>query len=157
MIQRIQTVFLILAIACNVASLFLPLWSGGIGDMTETVQGLSVEHQGQRVLFMEHDATSKTIAHTGYVALVALSSIWLLLVIFQYSNRVRQVTRTYLGMLMICLEILALVWLTMQAQGAEAGPEVGGLAPILALVFAWLAARAINKDEALVKSADRFR
>lgn len=157
MIQRIQTLFLILAVVLNLSGLFLPLWSGGTGDMAQTVSGLSIEQNEQAIMFSEHEEGSKMGAHTAYVALTIASSLWLLLVIFQFHDRQKQMRWTFLGMLMMCLEILALVWLTMQVQAAEAGPEIGGIAPVLALVLAWLAARRIKKDDDLVKSVDRIR
>ena len=157
MIQRIQTLFLALAVILNVAGLFLPLWSGGSGDMAQTVMGLSVESGGEATVFSEHENTTMMIAHTAYVGFTVLSSVWLLLVIFQFQNRQKQMRRTFMGMLMICLEILGLVWLTMQIQAEGAGPEYGWAAPIAALALAWLAARRIKKDDDLVRSVDRIR
>lgn len=157
MIQRIQTLFLVLAVLLNVAGLFLPLWSGGTGEMAQTVSGLSVEEAGESVLFLDHQQSTIMTAHTAFVALAIISSVWLLLVIFQFNNRQKQMRWTFVGMLMICVQILALVLLTMQIKAADAGPEYGGLAPVLALVFAWMAARQIKKDEDLVRSVDRIR
>lgn len=157
MIQRIQTLFLVLAVLLNVAGLFLPLWSGGTGDMAQIVSGLSVEEAGESVMFMNHQQSTMMTAHTAFVVLAIISSVWLLVVIFQFNNRPRQMRWTFVGMLMICVQILALVLLTMQIKAADAGPEYGGLAPVLALVFAWLAARQIKKDEDLVRSVDRIR
>lgn len=157
MIQRIQTLFLILAILLNVAGLFLPLWSGGTGDTVQTVTGLSVEESAESVMFMDHAQSTMMTAHTAFVVLAIISSVWLLVVVFQFNDRPKQMRWTFVGMLMICVQILALVLLTMQIKAAEAGPEFGGLAPVLALVFAWLAARRIKKDEDLVRSVDRIR
>lgn len=157
MIQRIQSLFLVLAVLLNVAGLFLPLWSGGTGEMAQTVSGLSVEESGESVMFMDHQQSTMTTAHTAFVVLAVTSSVWLLIVIFQFNNRQKQMRWTFVGMLLICVQILALVLLTMQIKAANAGPEYGGLAPVLALVFAWMAARQIKKDEDLVRSVDRIR
>ncbi len=157
MIQRIQTLFLVLAVLLNVAGLFLPLWSGGTGEMAQTVSGLSVEEAGESVMFMDHQQSTMMTAHTAFVVLAIISSVWLLVVIFQFNNRLKQMRWTFVGMLMICVQILALVLLTMQIKAADAGPEYGGLAPVLALVCAWMAARQIKKDEDLVRSVDRIR
>lgn len=157
MIQRIQTLFLVLAILLNVSGLFLPLWSGGTGEMAQTVSGLSVEEAGESVMFMDHLQGTMMTAHTAFVVLAIISSVWLLLVVFQFNNRQKQMRWTFVGMLMICVQILALVLLTMQIKAADAGPEYGGIAPVLALVFAWMAARQIKKDEDLVRSVDRIR
>lgn len=157
MIQRIQSLFLVLAVMLNVAGLFLPLWSGGTGEMAQTVSGLSVEESGESVMFMDHQQSTMTTAHTAFVVLAVISSVWLLIVIFQFNNRQKQMRWTFVGMLLICVQILALVLLTMQIKAANAGPEYGGLAPVLALVFAWMAARQIKKDEDLVRSVDRIR
>lgn len=157
MIQRVQSLLLLLAALINLAGLFLPLWSAGAEGHAMEVAGMRLHHSEAEVMFFDHANSTQLIAHTGYVALTAVAAIWLLLVIFQFRNRNKQVRQTYLGMLLLCLEILALVWLTLQLPAEPAGPEWGALTPVVALVLTWLAARQIRKDEELVRSVDRIR
>ncbi len=157
MIQRIQSVFLALAAILNLSSLFLPLWKAGVAPEVSTISGLRIENETSAVLFSAHEATGTLIAHSAMVLLTVVASAWLIWVIFQYQQRVRQLRFAYLGMLMLCVQILALVWLTLQLPSDPAGPLPGGAAPMLALIFSWLAARGIRKDEELVRSVDRIR
>ncbi len=157
MIQRIQTLFFSLAILVNVSSLFLPLWSGGLEENTQTIRGLSIQQGAAAPMFFEHESTGMLVAHSAFVALCLLSVLWLIRVVFLYQHRLRQISSSYIALLLICVQILALVWLTLQSPSLEAGPEAGGIAPVLALVFTWLAVRAVRKDEDLVRSVDRIR
>ncbi len=157
MIQRIQTLFLALAALLNAAGLFLPLWSAGSADNEQIIHGLSVSQGETSMMFMDHSDGVMMAAHTAFVVLSIVGTIWLMVVIFQFNNRPKQMRWAFMGMLAICLEILALVLLTMKVQAEESGPEYGWAAPLLALVLTWLAARRIKKDEDLVRSVDRIR
>ena len=52
-----------------------------------------------------------------------------------------------------------MIWeyLTLVKAQTATGPGIGLVMPLLVIVLAVLANKAITKDEALVKSADRFR
>lgn len=157
MIQRIQSVFLALAALLNLSSLFLPLWKAGAAPEEVTISGMRIETATSINMFSAHPETGTLVAHSAMVLLTVLASAWLIWVIFQFRQRVRQLRFAYIGILMLCVQILALVWLTLQFPSDPAGPLPGGAAPILALVLSWLAARGIRKDEELVRSVDRIR
>ena len=48
-------------------------------------------------------------------------------------------------------------YITLLKAETVTGPDVGLIMPLVVVVLAVLANKAITKDEALVKSADRFR
>lgn len=168
MIQRIQSLFLLIAIVLNIAGLFIPLWQFASGAESEVVSGLSVvsEFSGQNEMnemFYEHKESSRKISHTLFVGLNILASLGLVLVIFQFNNRPRQVRMSYIGMLLILFEILAIVWFTNQGPTGISGtaeqglPHIGFVLPIVSVVFVWLAIKRIQADENLVRSIDSGR
>lgn len=137
MIQRIQTVYLILAL---VVTGFLPfifsLWT--LSDGTE-------------FYFM---------ANQAYTALFGLSTSLSLLSILFYKKRQHQFV---IGRLNIILNLILLglfVYHSLNVSGealvvSEKG--IGMFLPIISIVFLVLANKAIKKDEDLVKSVDRLR
>jgi hypothetical protein len=84
-------------------------------------------------------------------------------VIFQYQNRMRQKQLVYVAISGIFLEVMSLVWLTMQSPAFIMGsadngrPQWGFALPVTAILFAWLAIGRIQHDEDLVRSSNRVR
>ena len=137
MIQRIQTIYLILSlVATGVLPFFLPLWTMSDGK----------EHY-----FMENQV---------YVVLFGLSTCLSLLSILFFKNRQNQFV---IGRLNIILNLILLglfVYRSLSLSGeavtvSEKG--IGMFLPIISIIFLVLANKAIKKDEDLVKSVDRLR
>lgn len=90
----------------------------------------------------------------------SLAIILSLTAIGLYKNRPLQI-RT--GRFTILLLALLLAWCTVSiatvpdTPAAETAPGIGVFMPIGGIVFSFLAVRAVKKDEALVRSADRIR
>lgn len=168
MIQRIQSLFLLIAILLNIGALLLPTWHFMSGAQSEVITGLSVtsEFSGteeMNEMFFEHKDSSRTLAHSLFFGFNILVTLGLLVVIFQFNNRPRQVKLAYMGIVLILLQLLAIVWFTNQGPTGIAGsadqglPHVGFALPIAAVAFVWLAIRRIQADEALVRSIDSGR
>jgi len=137
MIQRIQTVYLILAmIVTGVLPFVLPLWT--LAD-------------GKEFFFMGNQA---------YAALFGLSTSLSLLGILFYKKRQHQFV---IGRLNIILNLILLglfVYRSLSVSGeaiAVSEKGIGMFLPIVSIVFLVLANKAIKKDEDLVKSVDRLR
>ena len=137
MIQRIQTVYLILALVITgVLPFIFPLWT------------LS---NGKEFYFM---------ANQAYATLFGLSTSLSLLSILFYKKRQHQFV---IGRLNIILNLILLglfVYRSLNVSGetivvSEKG--IGMFLPIISIVFLVLANKAIKKDEDLVKSVDRLR
>jgi len=137
MLQRIQTVYLLIALVVTGALPFVfPLWT--LSD-------------GKSEFFMGHQA---------YAALFGLSTSLSLLSILFYKKRQHQFV---IGRLNIILNLILLgvfVYRSLNLSGetltvSEKG--IGMFLPIIAIVFLVLANKAIKKDEDLVKSVDRLR
>ncbi len=140
MIQRIQTVYLILAlVVTGVLPFLFPLWN----EMTFDVV--------TEVYFYQS---------TLYTALFGLSTSLSLLSILFYKKRQHQFV---IGRLNIILNLILLglfVYRSLNLSGetvivSEKG--IGMFLPIVSIVFLALANKAIKKDEDLVKSVDRLR
>jgi hypothetical protein len=137
MIQRIQTVYLILAfVITGILPFVFPLW---------TLSNAKPE------FFMTNQL---------YSVLFGLSTSLSLLSILFYKKRQHQFV---LGRLNIILNLILLglfVYRSLNVSGetitvSEKG--IGMFLPIIAIVFLVLANKAIKKDEDLVKSVDRLR
>ncbi len=141
MIQRIQSVWLLLAAICAFVTYTLVLYVGKLTDGTERQ-------------FVLGD-------HFMLVAFIIALGVMSLICIFLFKNRKLQFRLT------IFTIILTFVYLFVQylyieqfkKDGAiESGSyQIAALLPILMVLFLILAARGIYKDQKLVKSLDRLR
>jgi len=137
MIQRIQTIYLLLAfVATGVLPFLFPLWT--LSD-------------GKKLYFM---------ANQGYAVLLGLSTSLSILSILFYKKRQHQFV---IGRLNIILNLILLglfVYHSLNLSGETvfvSKKGIGMFLPIFSIVLLVLANKAIKKDEDLVKSVDRLR
>lgn len=143
MIQRIQSIYLFLAAGAALALFALPM-------------ATTTEAQADSVLFA--DASYTVQDHSILMGGFALIGLILLVVIFLYSNRKLQMNLIKGVLFLIGVAVGFGVSNLFSDQAADlAQPSVGAALPLLALIFAFLALRNINKDEKLVRSVDRLR
>ena len=136
MIQRIQSLWLLLAAACAFAGFKFPYYSG--------------TKLNDPVLY-ELNATSTLLLMVTTIAVGVLA----LINIFLYKKRTLQLRLCVLGILMEAVLIfLYYRETTTFAQGTYALTAI--LHSIIVLAFV-LAARGINKDAKLLKESDRLR
>ncbi|MCL6218143.1 DUF4293 domain-containing protein [Zunongwangia pacifica] len=136
MLQRIQTVYLLIAAIVSLGLIFVfALW--------QTEEGSAVYAQDQLTIFIMFIAS-------GLLSLIS---------IFMFKNRKLQFV---LGRINIILNFFLLgvfVYWSLSLPGemniSEKG--IGMFLPIISIVFLVLANKAIKKDEDLVKSVDRLR
>lgn len=162
MIQRIQSVFLLLVAMVMIVTLFLPMWNKFDPQAMEVVDlnafqlvYASVDESGERTVMATQD--------TYWVAVLAiLAAAIALFSILQYKKRLRQIQLGAVNSLVMgaCLG-LTYYYSTLGDQmlnPQEIGNFQAGFYIIAAaLLFNSLANRFIRKDEKLVKSADRIR
>lgn len=165
MLQRIQSVFFLLAIIVNLAVLFTPVWQFGEAAQIEVINGLSEmapESEGSSISFFEHQDSLKSVTHSAFFVLTILSGLYILWLIFQYEDRPRQIRLAYIGAVLILVQILALILTTQQAPdfvpaSSASTPGFGMIFPVLAVFLVFLGIRGIRKDEEKVRSVDRIR
>lgn len=154
MIQRIQTLYLLLATALMVVTLFMPIatFTTPSGDVfTLSAFELTDGEQSQSTLWMG--------------ILLVLATALPLVNIFLFKNRLLQLRLCGVEVVLL-LGTIAFMAIYYWLSGANALEDVGvahqgfgwaAIMPVLSLVLIALAIRSIFKDEALVRSLDRIR
>lgn len=152
MIQRIQSIWLILATLTISCLLFIPMVTSTVGNIKyeviasglyETASGVTKQVESYLPLFIS----------TIVIALLCVVNI------FNFKNRTLQ---KRMIMATVVLIIGLSFWCSQYAQKIPGGLEganynVGMFLPVIAILFCILAIRGINNDEKLIKSADRLR
>lgn len=136
MIQRIQTIYLLLA---ALVSLGLPyafsLYSNMDGEAVWAVDDIS------------------------YITLFSISAVFSFISIFLWNNRKNQFVLGRLNILLNFALLGILVYRSQMLSGGTAVLEkgIGMIIPLVSIVLLVLANKAIKRDEDLVKSVDRLR
>jgi hypothetical protein len=143
MIQRIQTIYLILASVVSGGLIFVfNLWN----TIKEKIFVVD--------LFMEEVVTFKVIPLMFFT-----SAILSIVTIFLFNNRKLQfvIGRIIILINLFLLGLLIYLSLTLSGETLVSEKGIGMFLPILAILLVVLANKAIKKDEDLVKSVDRLR
>ncbi|KAA9331792.1 DUF4293 domain-containing protein [Adhaeribacter soli] len=158
MIQRIQSVFLLLLALCMVALLFLPIWSktDPTTGQTATLTAFSLSQPAGP----DATPTSTSTIAIGILAIIAAGIA--LYEIFQFKNRITQMKLGMLNTLVLAGLLGAVIYYSLYVgeelvQGAPGEREAAFYLPLLALLLNMLANRFIRRDEQLVRSVDRLR
>ncbi|PWB28168.1 DUF4293 domain-containing protein [Flavobacterium sp. HTF] len=138
MIQRIQTIYLILTfIITGVLMFFVPLWT---------------LNTGKAFYFMQDQV---------YTVLLGLSTMLSIISIISYKKRQNQFVMGRLNIILNLILLGLFVYRSLNLSGetvnAVSEKGIGMFLPIVAIVLLVLANKAIKKDEDLVKSVDRLR
>jgi hypothetical protein len=153
--QRIQTLYLVLAMAVNLLLFVINLASLSIAGVAYSygIDGIALEETGELAVQSE------------WLMLLALLSILLsLVIIFLFNKRQLQIKLAQLNLFVqaafvVTILLLADSLMVSLVNGSPALVEygLGTYLSVLPLVFLYLAIRGIKKDEALVRAADRIR
>lgn len=157
MIQRIQSVFLLLLALSMLSMLALPLWHKADG----------LTHQELTLTAFNFAAASlpqpTTPVPVWLIAVLAVASAAVAAYeIFQFRSRLAQLKLGLLNLLLIAATFGAEFFLSNHGE-AFLNPKLEGVnqpaffLPLLALALNLLASRFIRRDEQLVRSADRLR
>lgn len=153
MIQRIQTVYLLLIVALTVATLFLPLALLQIGD-----QFFSFDATGLNTMVAQPELVYPT---WGLLVLTAAIALIALFTIFLFRKRVLQIRLCIFNALLM-LGFYGLF--AFFAWSIDGQMEITSMAmkialsfPLISLILCYLAIRNIGADEALVRSLERLR
>ena len=154
MIQRIQTVYLAVATLLMALSLILPI---------AVFQVSGVEYE-LGAFSLHNDAESITYPVIWMGIILAAATVLPLLIIFLFKNRTLQIrlcavevvlllgSFAFMGIFYFCSDTI-FDGLIIQNESFC----MGAIMPILSAILIVLAARAIFKDEVLVRSLDRIR
>ena len=145
MIQRKQSLWLLLAALCGAGVFLFPLYKGEIksGDVL----------QGKALTVPEH---------FPFVLIAVVMSLLPLVTIFMFGNRKRQVRMTVMG-IVANLSFTSLMLFTVSRWQSATPPLLGGsygigsVLPVMAVILLIMAILGIRSDEKLVRSVDRLR
>ncbi len=136
MIQRIQSVWLLLASVCAFLTFKMPYYVGSIGDMP--YQELNATTGGNVILIL-----------TAVVSMLAL------LILFLYKQRVLQLRLCIVGILLEA--VLIFLYYSKTKTFTQGSYSLTSMLHSAIILFFVLAGQAINKDQNLVKNSDRLR
>ena len=149
MIQRIQTIYLIIAIGLMVGFLFMPF-------------GYEVLSDGATTQYVESALKAKEFV--GLIISVALSLLAMVIAVFTYRKHTVQQAMVIAAALFIgaCVGVVVYV---LTAGMVDTNPEIatrtvwggGGIFLIAAWIALWAAYRGIAADRKLLRSYDRLR
>ena len=152
--QRIQTVFLAIAIISLVAAVFLPIWTNN--DSTGKTHVLYALH------YTVIDGDIRTTAYMPYsiTAIFAVASVTIAFIeIGKFKNRMLQMKLGALNSLFLVATIGSALYFASQMlktyQGGQYG--LGMWLPGVAVLCNLLSNRFIRRDEKLVRDSDRLR
>lgn len=156
MIQRIQTVYLILSAFALLAMFLFP------------IAAFNLQQDSFYVLdvFGLKDAGGNKVdvsANFAMPVIITVTALLIIFTLFQYRNRKRQMKLGRLAYLLIAGILVALFFVIksnaahVPAEHAELSYGPAYFMPIVAVIFMFLANRSIRKDEELVRSLDRLR
>ncbi|GAO44912.1 DUF4293 domain-containing protein [Flavihumibacter petaseus] len=141
MIQRIQTVWLALAAVCGFLMARVPLFSATLADKS----------------IRSYLASESLLSFALIIGVACLATV----AIFLYKKRPTQYNMAIIGALLsivvIGLQVYAVEGFKKSVPLMQGTYKWGGLLPIAMVIFLFLAARGIRKDEKLIKSLDRLR
>jgi hypothetical protein len=179
MIQRIQTLFLLLTTLLLITFLFVPIWentnktiekNGKVTDGRSVLNAFNVKYSGVEKNIVKTEFNSNQIKNeiheeksTVYISILAIFIILSTFYsVFQYKKRPLQIKLGLLNSLLLSA-LLGCIFLGIQ-QGNSWLPlpqdgefKAGFFIPMLCIILNLIANRYIKKDEDLVRSADRMR
>lgn len=148
-IQRIQTLFLVIAVAFAVIFLFVPY---GYADMV-SADGVAARE------------SLKAIMETGLWLPTAVSVALMVIAIFTFKKMAVQKLFVVFSALLTCACIISVVYVLASGY-TDVTPGVtvaktywggGGLIALAALICQIMAIRGISSDQKILKSCDSFR
>lgn len=160
MIQRIQSIFLLLVGLSLIFFLFAPIW--------EKQEGNTGKAYSQTAIYVEKSAGVQTEIEYIFVpyfipgSLAIIGACLALFSIGLYKKRTKQILFSSINSILIGVALILSAYWASTAEtsiltNTSGGYKYGLFIPAVALFFNSLAIRFIRKDEKLVRSMDRLR
>lgn len=161
MIQRIQTVYLLLIVALGITLIFMPVLQLVTPEEAEELRIYELGASGLTLITNEDCQPEVCLQGLwGLLLTTALIPALALADIFLYRKRLLQ-ARLNIFLALLCLGyygVLAIyIWQAKLALGVEWHLIPWASIPLICFVLTLMATRRILKDEALVRAADRIR
>jgi len=147
MIQRIQSVYMLLSALVTGLLLKLKLADMVSGDQFYTFFAGGVYHKAERIF-----------SGLPLQVFISVAVITHLVAILSYRNRVRQIRiLVFAEIVLLGLMGIILYFAYGSLDGLNVSFKLPVAFPLVAVILNFLAIRAIGKDEALIRSIDRIR
>lgn len=160
MIQRIQTVYLLLVVALGITLCFVPVVQFVSPEDAAVVRAWELTAFGMNETTVNELPAIQLNGLWGLLLASVLIPVLAMVDIFLYKKRLLQ-ARLNIFSIMLCLGyygVLAIyVYLAKMVMGAEWYILPWAAIPLVCLVLTIMATRRILKDEAMVRAADRLR
>tara|TARA_Y100000814_G_scaffold246172_1_gene191499 strand:- start:2907 stop:3392 length:486 start_codon:yes stop_codon:yes gene_type:complete len=161
MIQRIQTLFLILYIGALVSTFFFPVWQKiSLNDETNSIEIIVTGY----ISSVDFNNGDTSILYDNFIisGLVIISCIVAAFSIFSYKNRLNQIKLGALNSFLTSVFIIYFLYdIFYNEQYININDKISFLISFylifLAIFFNFLANRFIRKDELLVRESERIR
>ena len=161
MIQRIQTLFLILYIGALVSTFFFPVWQKiSLNDETNSIEIIVTVY----ISSVDFNNGDTSVLYDNFIisGLVIISCIVAAFSIFSYKNRLNQIKLGALNSFLTSVLIIYFLYdIFYNEQYININDKISFLISFylifLAIFFNFLANRFIRKDELLVRESERIR
>jgi hypothetical protein len=154
MIQRIQSVFLLIAFALMTIVLFVPY-----GNLLLT-SGDIIDFKILSTTIPQNDGTLLHVQTLPLAILVIICALLSLISLLLFKKRMLQIRLSFFNIILMLGSVGLMYYYlkyTINNFSIEGQFNILMVFPIIAAILTFLAIRAIGKDEALVKSLDRIR
>lgn len=160
MLQRLQTIFLLIIVMAMFTMSFAPIWT-----KIDTATRYTYTMYAWRFQALNPVDSLSYNVFMPYVFIGVLSVIAILIALyelFRYDNRMMQLKLGVLNSLVMTGVIGFMVYLAMQNEtqvlpGIAGQYKLGFLLPAIAIISNFIANRLIKRDEKLARSVDRIR
>ena len=149
MIQRIQTVWLLIASVLAILMFFYP-----VAELNNEKELMIYSFQSLNLFGIAG------FIKTGYIiaGLSVLIAFFSFTAIFLYKRRTLQMRLcTVISLLDIFLLVLIVVFSVNKANSPVVSIGLSGILPLIIFILVLMARRAVRRDDLLVKAADRIR
>jgi len=161
MIQRIQTLFLILYIGALVSTFFFPVWQKiSLNDETNSIEIIVTGY----ISSVDFNNGDTSVLYDNFIisGLVIISCIVAAFSIFSYKNRLNQIKLGALNSFLTSVLIIYFLYdIFYNEKYININDKISFLISFylifLAIFFNFLANRFIRKDELLVRESERIR
>jgi len=154
MIQRIQSIYLLLVICLGVISFFVPYMNLYVDDhMIASIKTSGVEFSQNASITAD---INMFLLSLNIMIIIVLS----LIAIFLFKKRKLQMMFVKLNLIFVIISIVTMFLyadIIKTAINAMKSYYFGSAFPLISLVLLYLALKSISKDEELIKAADRLR
>jgi len=157
MLQRIQSLFLLLIATMMVGLLFVNIWDKKSISPDEQVTLNATKMMYTRAGQVINETSTIWIAIAAVVSFIVSS-----LSILSYANRIRQMAYGLVNSVLIGAILGLILYYSFQGEKLISASEKGSfgaglIIPAVALILNSLANRFIRKDEDMVRASDRMR